>query len=341
MRLVLTLLVSVLLIGCAPGSAVTPTGPVPAPVGLVQRGAVLPSWERHGYRDVDTVPALRELRAVGANWVQFTPTWYQPTVGSAELHATDGTVADDELRRVIAEAHAVGLSVLLKPHVDVADGTDRALIAPADRVAWFRSYRSVITGYARLARELGVEQFAVGTEFRSLSSDRAPWLDVIAAVRAVYDGQLVYAANHNEYQTVAFWDAVDLAGIDVYWSLADAPTTDPRLLERALVERRDALAAFSERIGRRILFTEAGFPSQHGAATEPWDARHSAVAAQDEQAAGYAALLAAFTGQPWWAGVFWWTWTVAHQHDVDTPAYLDHSARGKEAAEVLRRWWAT
>jgi hypothetical protein len=338
-RRILALLISLLLTGCAPGPAVSATASTPAE--QVQHGAVLPTWERNGYRDPDTVPALRELRSIGAEWVQFTPTWYQHTATSSRLYATDGTVADDELRRVIRVAHANGLRILLKPHVDVEDGTDRALIDPADRVAWFRSYRALVVGYARLAAELGVEEFAVGTELRALSGDRAPWLDVVAAVREVYSGQLVYAANYTEYDRVAFWDAVDLAGIDVYWPLAAQPTADAAVLQRAFEARRDGLAALSERIGRRILFTEAGFPSQRGGVTAPWEARRDTAVDQDEQAAAYTALLATFTGQPWWAGVFWWTWTVAHQHDVNTPAALDHSVRGKRAAEVLRHWWAS
>jgi hypothetical protein len=342
MKRVLALAATLLLAGCgivpAPDTAL-PTATAPA--SEVQRGMVLPTWERHGYRDPDTVPALHELAALGAGWVQLVPTWYQSGRTSSALRPTDGTVADGELRMVVEAAHAAGLRVLLKPHVDVADGTDRALIDPSDRAAWFRSYRAFITDYARLASELGVEQFAVGTELEALSGDRVRWLDVVAAVRTVYRGELVYAANHTEYQTVSFWDAVDLIGIDVYWSLAPSPTTDVELLERALAVRRDELEALAARYHRRILFTEAGFPSQRGAATAPWDGLQSTVPAQDEQAAAYEALLATFTGQPWWAGVFWWTWTVAHRHDVDTPQALDHSVRGKLAADVLMHWWAT
>jgi hypothetical protein len=254
---------------------------------------------------------------------------------------TDGTATDDDVRGVIAAAHAAGLEVLLKPHVDVADGTDRGLIEPADRGAWFRSYRRFIAHYARMASELGVEQFAVGTELKGLSADRSHWLDVVATVRGVYGGQVVYAANHTEYETVAFWDAVDLIGIDVYWSLTPAPTEDLGRLERTLAARRDELADLAARFDRRILFTEAGFPSQRGGVTAPWSSKLSTVPAEAEQAAAYTAILAAFTDEPWWAGVFWWTWTVAHQHDVDVPESLDHSVRGKLAADVLNRWWGS
>jgi hypothetical protein len=304
-----------------------------------QRGFALPTWENHGYRDFDTASALRELRATGGGWVQIVPTWYQDSVASTTVHPTSGSVADDDVRSAIALARQAGLKVLLKPHVDSLDGVDRSQIAPADRDAWFRSYRQFLDGWATLAAEEDVEEFCVGTELRALDHDRPRWLDVIAGVRAVYHGPLVYAANYDNYDAVAFWDALDLIGIDGYWPLARTPTTDPGQLERALVPIRAQLAAFAARTGRRVLFTEAGFPSQAGAAVSPADEKQSTVPAEAEQAAAYSAMTAAFAGQPWWAGVFWWTWTVPHRGQLVTPVALDHSVRGKAAADVVRAAW--
>ena len=73
--------------------------------------------------------------------------------------------------------------------------------------------------------------------------------------------------------------------------------------------------------------------------TSPWDDHQSRQPAPDEQAAAYQAVLQTFSGQPWWAGVFWWDWDVAHLYDVDTASALDYSIRGKPAESVLRRWW--
>lgn len=308
-------------------------------LGPEQRGVVLPTWERHGYRNPATDTALTQIAAVGADWVQIVPTWYQPSSSANVIAPTDSSVDDDDLRAVVELAHDKGLKVLLKPHVDVTGGTDRGKISPADLDRWFASYRAFITRYAALAAELGVEQFAVGTELSGVSGERDRWLAIIADVRAAYRGPLVYAAHHNEYPKVAFWDAVDVIGIDVYWPLSAEPTADVAVLKRAYAARRDALAAFAARYDRQILFTEAGFPSQRGAATAPWNGQLSDQPAQDEQAAAAQALLATFTGQPWWAGVFWWTWAVVHRHDVDTPRALDHSVQGKLTEDVLRQWW--
>jgi hypothetical protein len=282
---------------------------------------------------------MRDIAMIGANWVQIVPTWYQSTLSSNEIAPTESSVDDANVRQAIGLAHSAGLKVMLKPHVDPLHGGIRSHIDPSNPEAWFVSYRRFITHYADLARRLGVDQFAVGTELAGVSHDRQRWLAVVKDVRNRYRGPLVYAAQHVEYSAVTFWDAVDFVGIDAYWELSEQPTTDVAQLQHAFAAKRDELAAFSARVGRPILFTEAGYPSQVGAATAPWDENVADQPAQDEQAAAYQALLATFSGQRWWAGVFWWTWRVQHRYSVHPAEELDHSVRGKLAESVLGKWW--
>lgn len=333
-------LVMLSVIACAPTTRPAESGPTAASTASVQRGLVLPTWERHGYRDSATHDALSGITSVGANWIQLVPTWYQAAFTSSTIKPSASTVDDGDVRFVVRLAHRLGVKVMLKPHVDVSGGGDRARIRPANRAAWFTSYREFIMHYASLAAELEVDQFAVGTELAGTSDDRTRWLATIAAVRAVYGGQLIYAANHSEYEDVTFWDAVDLIGIDVYWPLTAQPTTDVSVLRRAFETKRPHLVALSAEYGRPILFTEAGFASQRGASTAPWSASISRQPAEAEQAAAYDAMLSTFTGQPWWAGVFFWTWRVSHRYEIEPPPALDHSVDGKAAADVLRAWWA-
>ncbi|MGQ0574891.1 MAG: glycoside hydrolase family 113 [Pseudonocardia sp.] len=304
-----------------------------------QRGLVLPTFERDGYATGPTDAALAEIAGVGAGWVQLVPTWYQATGASSTIAATDGGPSEDGIRGAIALAGQRGLKVLLKPHVDVSDGTDRARIRPDDPDAWFASYTEFVVRYAAMAAELGVAQFAVGTELSDLSGDRERWVAVIDAVRAVYGGELVYAANYYEAAQVAFWDRVDLVGIDAYYPLAREPTTDVATLEAAYAPVRAELADLAARTGRRILFTEAGCASQRGCTTAPYSDDVSEVPAQDEQAAAYRALLNTFGAEPWWAGVFWWEWTLLNIYGTGVGEGLEFSVRGKLAAAVLRERW--
>lgn len=225
--------------------------------------------------------------------------------------------------------------MLLKPHLNLTpQGSNR--IAAQDRAAWFASYTAFITHYADMAQRLGVEQFAVATELAQMTADRAAWLQVIGAVRQIYDGPLTYASS-TDWEQVPFWDALDIIGLDIYAPLSDTPTTDVAALQRAAESFIPRLAALSERYNRKILFTEAGYTSQVGTATDPSSWRISTVPAQAEQAAAYQAILAASSGQPWWAGVFWWVWSTPPYTQAEP---LDFSPRGKQAEDVIRRWWA-
>jgi hypothetical protein len=241
------------------------------------------------------------------------------------------------VRKVIALVHERGLKVMLKPHVDLPGTVSRIHIRPRSHATWFTAYTAFITHYANLAARTGVEQFAVGTELAGVSGNRDKWLGVIRAVRACYPGPLVYAANYDEYPQVAFWDAVDLIGVDAYWPLSTRPTQDVRALKRTWRPIREKLAAFAAERGRRILFTEAGYVSQRGSTNAPYSWTISTTRDQAEQAAGYEALLETFHNQSWWAGVFWWVWDVTPRSSRDDA--LDYTPQGKAAEKVVRRWW--
>jgi hypothetical protein len=329
--------------GCTATGARPDDRPDDRPVvaaGTRIHGIALPSWAADDYDSPAAGRYLRGIAATGARWVSFTPTWYQSGVHDTSMHTTEETASDASLRRIVRKAHAAGLKVLLKPHVDLAGGGDRAGIGPADRDAWFAAYTRFITHYAELADRLGVEQFSVGTELAGTSRDGDRWRAVIRAVREAYDGPLVYAANYDEYERIPFWGALDLIGIDAYWPLAEHPTTDARRLRSAWRPITRELAAYSARHHRRILFTEAGYVSQRGATTAPYSWTVSRRPGDAEQAAAYQALLTALDGERWWAGVCWWMWDD-WPDSGETPARLAYSPHGKPAEEVLRRWWRT
>ncbi|MEV1021540.1 hypothetical protein [Streptomyces sp. NPDC050264] len=317
----------------APSEATTPAD------GAVLRGITLPSWYRSDYDSPAAERYLRGIRATGARWITLTPTWYQRRRTDSGMHPTVESAGDGSLRHITRRAHALGLKVMIKPHVDLTGGGDRAEIRPRDRHAWFTAYRRFITHYAELATDTGAEQFAVGTELAGVSGDRAAWRDVIAAVRDHYARPLTYAANYDEYQKIHFWKDLDVIGIDAYWPLAETPTGDTARLRRAWAPIRERLAAYAQEQGRRILFTEAGYASQRGTTTAPYSWTVSRVPAPDEQAAAYRALLDTFDGRSWWAGVCWWMWDD-WPDSGETPERLAYSPRGKPAEEVLREKWS-
>jgi hypothetical protein len=330
---VLILLAEVVVLGhsLAAGPAVCDATPT-------QRGFAL-IWEG-GYDGPQVEQSFREMVGVGATWVELTPTWYQETRNANAIARMPRTMSDAGLERAIALAHEHGLKVFLTPHLELPNPelASRSTIRPDDREAWFAAYTAFISHYAAMAQRMGVEQFAVGSELSSISDDRAGWLQVIRTVRALYHGIVLYAADPDEYARIPFWDAVDVIGIDAYWPLSTAPTTDVPVLQRSWESVRAELAVLSARYGRKILFTEAGYTSQEGTSTHPADWTLSTTPNQTEQAAAYQALLAAFSDQAWWAGVYWWVWNALPDNGGHA---LDYSPRGKAAERVIRGWWAT
>lgn len=327
----------------------TPPGPSPTVSGPTHRpddgdaggfrGMTLPSWNTDDYAGPQAATYLRQIAATGARWVTFTPTWYQDRVTDSAIRTTKETAGDDSLRSIIRLAHDAGLKTMIKPHVDLTKGGDRAKIRPADRDAWFAAYQGFITHYAQLAADNGVEQLSVGTELAGTSQDGEHWSKVIAAVRERYRGTLTYAANYDEYQNIPFWQDLDVIGIDAYWPLTEEATTDPARLRQAWQPIADELAAFAERRQRKILFTEAGYVSQRGTTTAPYSWTVSKSDGDAEQAAAYEALLASFDDKSWWAGVCWWMWDD-WPGSGETAKDLAYTPHGKPAEDVLRKWWA-
>jgi hypothetical protein len=274
--------------------------------------------------------SLDKLRDTKANYVSLVTTWYMNAHTSSAIHPDPSqTHTDAEIIATIQAIHDRGMGVMLKPHVDVVDGTWRGAIDPVDKDGWFASYRDFITHYAEIAQNSGVELFCIGTELESLVTDtyRSRWIAAIDAIKQTYTGTLIYAANWDGYENVSFWDQVDLVGIDAYFPLSNDPdpsldelvegwthfcytTTSPCYTYTGPVECHnwvDEIESWQATIGKPAVFTEIGYESADCAAATPWDA-NSSTPNCNLQARCYEAVFRAFKDKPWLLGVFWWAW---------------------------------
>ncbi len=333
-----------------PSPSATGANPAPPPggAGFTYNGITHVSWWHDGYGAPAGTESRRALAATGASWAGLLVTWYMDTKSSSTIAPNvDSTPEDDVVRRAIDELHAVGLQVMLKPHVDVRDGTWRGQITPGDPGQWFVSYAAFMDHYTAIAAEQKVGMLCVGTELATMSGSRyaAQWSDVIARVRRRYSGLLTYAANGvtaaDEFTSVSFWTQVDLIGADAYTPLTNK--TNPTRQELAAGWHRnrdgvDMVAAFhnvQQAYGKPFIFAEVGYRSADGTARAPWDWSASAPADTIEQADCYSALYQVWSGESaWMKGPFWWAW------DVDPPGAGDtgYNPRGKPAEDVLRGW---
>jgi hypothetical protein len=328
------------LISPPPSQTITPALP---PDFL--KGITYESWWKGEFSSANSDETLAKIvQPLGANWIALIVKCHQAALTATEITCTDdSTATDDELIHVIEYAHGLGIKVMLKPHIDMAnpgDGRHNINFGGDESAwkAWFASYTAFITHYAKLARQTGADYFVVGTELWGTSSRADDWRAVIRAVRAVYDGPLTYAAlTYLEPWQISWWDALDSIGIDAYYllTLTDQPTVEQMKL--GLQPNAFLLDQLAARWHMPILFTEIGYMSVDGANRLPGYWQLDGATDPQEQADAYRAIFEVFSGKSWWKGAFWWSLdTNPRQGGLADRGYSPH---GKPAEDVLRAWY--
>lgn len=74
--------------------------------------------------------------------------------------------------------------------------------------------------YGRLAEEEHGDLLCVGVELDAARHRDADWRAVIAALRALYSGPLVYAASWRRERGISWSDDLDCAGVDADFPVA-------------------------------------------------------------------------------------------------------------------------
>ena len=286
-----------------------------------------------------TDASLDALRATRSDSVAIVPTWYMANrVWPVIAPDPSGTPADAGVLHAMRAAKARGFRVVMKPHVDVLDGSWRGDIEPTDVPGWFASYRVFMEHYADMAQRAHADILVVGTEYESMTRYSLAWRELIADLRARFSGELTYAANRlQEAEPIDFWNALDFVGVDAYMPLA-AHDPNPSVAalvhawyHRGYVHRLQALA---RRWRRPILFTEIGYYPRDGTAIEPNKVRWDWPLDARPQARAYEAFYEVFSAKPWVAGVYWWDWPA----NPPAGSSGDYTPRGEPAQRVIEKW---
>jgi hypothetical protein len=331
-------------------------------------------WMSEGRADAGAASFLR-LASLGVTWVSIH-TWdpLQRGLDDPVFATSDRHLGFRDLGALVRNAHAAGLRVMVKPHLEMRgfEATDeerrilrgedsaarRALFArfeslretgaqlqhnriamrsEADWRRWFESYAAYVLPYARDAQASGADMFCVGREMDSTVIQReADWRALVSRIRAAYRGPLTYSANFDTWNGIGFWDALDFIGVSAYYPLSDRP--DPPLgeIEAGWDRALGPLEEASRRWGKPVLLTEAGFPSIPTAAKAPWHEERSAADVW-LQARCYEATLRALARRPWIEGAYFWLWERTSQPPFRDPS---HAIVGKPASFTMARWYA-
>ncbi|MCC6808269.1 MAG: hypothetical protein IT381_12675 [Deltaproteobacteria bacterium] len=311
-------------------------GPIPRfSVGSEgHRGVALGMYDQNP--DADYTKAVDEIVETGATHISLIVVYFQETVTSTTIAPRKGyTPSVANIRKTLKHAKQKGLAVMLFPIVHITTrgpGDWRGKLRPDDWDLWFGQYTVFIGEMARLAAEAESEFLVVGSEYVTTETMRDRWLKVIAHVRAIFTGKLLYSANWDHFDPVSFWDAVDVAGVTAYHKLT-ANNLDPNVTDMVNawdpVKRR--LRQFQKRIGRPLVITEIGYPTLDGANAYPWDETRGVAIDMEEQRRCYEAFTRAFEKEPAIFGLYFWIW-----FGPGGPQDRGFSPRGKPAATVIR-----
>lgn len=350
-----------------------PPGTAPALAFGFCRGV---NWWQEEDRGDAGEASFRALAELGVDWISIH-TWdpLQRGVHSPDWAEPRHPLTIQNLPALVRNAHAAGLKVMVKPHLEmrgyeptaeerrILQGPDEAarqrlferfraeregrprvwhndieMKTEDDWRAWFSRYEEYLLSYVRQAEEAEADAFCVGRETDKTAIAReADWRRLIARVRQGFKGPLTYSANFDGYDRIPFWDALDVIGISAYFPLADDGEEAPSASDLAARWERvmKPLGDFSRRLNRRVVFTEIGYPALATAARRPWE-ENDGPADVWLQARLYEAALQAVSRQPFLAGSFFWLW-----EGTSRPPFRDSSfsIQDKPAAFVMARFY--
>lgn len=275
--------------------------------------------------------SLRQLRDLGGNAVSLIPFLWQAAPNDPRIVLGDA-VSAEQLRAGIRQARALGLRVMVKPHVWVPQTWAGAIefTQAADRAEWLARYRALLLDLATLAQEEGAGALALGTELRGVSGDPA-WTDIIRAVRDRFRGTLTYVAHWDgELDRLAFRPLLDVPSISLYPPLGDD--------DAGLGGRIDTLAANLARQGP-LWIGELGLRSAVGGQAKPWESPEERDAHPDGalQARVLDHWLTALNRHGLY-DILLWRWFS--DPDAGGPQDTDFTVQGKPAEAVMKRHFA-
>ena len=246
-------------------------------------------------------------------------------------------------RQYIDQLRKKDLNVMLKPQIWIWRGEFTGNLSMNTEENWVKlenSYEEFILAYAQLAEEVNAEIFCIGTELEVFVQQRPLfWQELIRKIRAIYKGELTYAANWDEYPRVHFWPLLDYIGIDAYFPLSDERTPTIEQLKEGWQPWKNKMMEFANNLDIPVLFTEFGYRSMDYTAKKPWLVDRSAQGVNLEgQANAKTAIFQEFWGEEWFAGGFVWKWFI-HHAEVGGENDNRFTPQNKPAEDVIKLFY--
>lgn len=294
----------------------------------------------------DAIETVRLAEEAGARHVAFLAFLEQDSPSASSVRwvgAGDGeplarSPIAAKLASAIAEAHGRRLSTGIIPFLWEPGRSRRQFFWPADRAAWFASYRARMAELAAFAEAEGCDELVAASELSILFQDASGWRAIIREIRAGFSGHVTISATWPDYATIRFWDALDSVGVSAYFPLAASRATrSPTVLSWAWRWHALHLKAVARAWGKPLTFVEVGYPATDVAAVMPWDYAWGTRALDEAQQANcFEAFRRVFSRDPalrrftMWGGQPYWI-------DAQGTSGKGFLPLGKAAEPVVRR----
>ena len=248
---------------------------------------------------------------------------------------SDNVLIDAEVKGMIAYAQGIGLKVILKPMVNVADGTWRAHInffdydVPCEPTwsQWFDSYREYLNHYAKLAEETGCVMLVIGCELVNSDRREAQWRETISQIRQHYNGLLTCNCDKYQENNLTWWDAVDVISSSGYYPIDK--------WEQEL----DRIEQVVNHYQKPFFFCEVGCPSREGSQYLPNDWSFSGEVSMIAQSRWFEKMFTACDKRNWIQGFGIWDWKARLYSREMALKDDDYGVYGKPAAAIIREFY--
>ncbi|KAF1304506.1 glycoside hydrolase family 113 [Enterococcus sp. JM9B] len=284
----------------------------------------------------ETQQAKKSLRLMkdrcAANYVILPIVVEQKTTQSTEIEwKAESTLMNKEIEGMIDYSKKNGLKVVLKPMVNVTDGTWRAHINFFDHDVpgepkwseWFASYTEYLLYYAALAEKNKCDMLVIGCELVNSDRRENEWRELIRKIRIVYSGLITYNCDKYQESNITWWDAVDVISSSGYYPI-DKWEQELDRIEKVILKEE-----------KPFFFCEVGCPSRTGSEYLPnkWElSGNVSLTAQEEW---YQTMFTACLKRKWVQGFGLWDWKVALYPKVKAKLDGDYALYGKPVEEVI------
>jgi len=334
------------------------------------------SWGAGEYDSEMVDPALQAIKSLGANIV--TLDWAVPfdpvTGGRVAQFDASASVREPSLESVASVAdkvRALGMAVIFKPHVghrsegfnlnywNVFWNKDASQF---DAGRFFRDWKDYMMQMAILAQQKGSPFLVIGTEMNhvDVAEYRHYWVDLINAVKSVYSGQITYDAlisfwePNRDVKEVGFIDQLDFISLSVYPDLTQNKNASYEELVYGWNKTYhcdgncyesygliDYLLSVYQETGKKIWFSETGFPSYDGSAIYPSNFSGTAPQDLEEQKMATQSLFDVWQNHTnWMMGMSLWEVCPNLWLDKTQPWYVNgYEPFGKPVENVIRHWY--